>query len=108
VLRAVGPYLLMEILLPGGTLLAISLWLYRRYAVRKSAARVSRAAAFATALLIALEMGSVGFSLTGTDYLLVAEARRGRPCAMPLLEKKFVRRVDLGSAGSSLEGTPCV
>lgn len=30
-LRAVGPYVLMEILLPGGTLIAITVWLYRRY-----------------------------------------------------------------------------
>jgi hypothetical protein len=29
-LRQWGPYALMEILLPGGTLLAVGLWLYRR------------------------------------------------------------------------------
>ena len=29
--RAASPYLLLELLLPGGTLLAIALWLYRHY-----------------------------------------------------------------------------
>ena len=29
--RSVGPYLAIEILLPGGTLLALLLWVYRRY-----------------------------------------------------------------------------
>jgi hypothetical protein len=29
-LRQLAPYALMEILLPGGTLLALGLWLYRR------------------------------------------------------------------------------
>jgi len=28
--RDVGPYLLLEILLPGGTLLALALWLYQQ------------------------------------------------------------------------------
>jgi hypothetical protein len=28
--RDMGPYLLVEILLPGGSLLALALWLYRR------------------------------------------------------------------------------
>jgi hypothetical protein len=28
-MQALGPYLLMELLLPGGTLFALSLWLYR-------------------------------------------------------------------------------
>ncbi len=43
VLRAVGPYVLLELLLPGGTLIAICLWLYRRYAARKSQVRLSPA-----------------------------------------------------------------
>ena len=30
--RAFGPYLAIEILLPGGSLLALLLWLYRTYA----------------------------------------------------------------------------
>jgi hypothetical protein len=30
ILRKVGPYAAMEILLPGGTLMALLLWLYRR------------------------------------------------------------------------------
>jgi hypothetical protein len=29
--EALGPYLLVELLLPGGSLIALSLWLYRRY-----------------------------------------------------------------------------
>ena len=29
-LRGLGPYLLVELILPGGTLLALLLWLYRR------------------------------------------------------------------------------
>lgn len=29
--RAIGPYAAIEIILPGGTLLALLLWLYRRY-----------------------------------------------------------------------------
>ena len=28
-MQALGPYLLVELLLPGGTLIALSLWLYR-------------------------------------------------------------------------------
>lgn len=28
--RSASPYLLLELLLPGGTLIAIALWLYRR------------------------------------------------------------------------------
>ena len=31
-LRAVGPYLLIELLLPGGTLFALLLWLSQRFA----------------------------------------------------------------------------
>jgi hypothetical protein len=30
-LRAVGPYAAIEIILPGGTLLALLLWMYRRH-----------------------------------------------------------------------------
>jgi uncharacterized membrane protein len=30
-LRRLGPYAAIELLLPGGSLLAIALWLYRRY-----------------------------------------------------------------------------
>jgi hypothetical protein len=29
--RSASPYLLVEVLLPGGTLIALLLWLYRRY-----------------------------------------------------------------------------
>jgi hypothetical protein len=32
VAQKAGPYLLIEIILPGGTLLALALWLYRRHA----------------------------------------------------------------------------
>ena len=34
--QRIGPYLLIEMLLPGGTLLALSLFLYRRYSKRMS------------------------------------------------------------------------
>lgn len=30
--RSIGPYLAIELLLPGGSLLALLLWLYRTYA----------------------------------------------------------------------------
>ena len=36
--RSFGPYLAIELLLPGGSLLALLLWLYRTYA-RPAAAR---------------------------------------------------------------------
>jgi hypothetical protein len=37
VIKALGPYAAIEILLPGGTLIAIGLWLYRHYRKRKAA-----------------------------------------------------------------------
>ena len=49
--RALGPYLLLEILMPGGTLLALLLFLYRRRkveiesAVSRTADAVTRAGA---------------------------------------------------------------
>jgi hypothetical protein len=36
-LRQLAPYALIELLLPGGTLLALGLWLYRRRKVRLAA-----------------------------------------------------------------------
>ena len=30
-LRQLGPYLAIELILPGGSLIALALWLYRRY-----------------------------------------------------------------------------
>jgi hypothetical protein len=35
--KALGPYAAIEILLPGGTLIAVGLWLYRSYRKRKAA-----------------------------------------------------------------------
>jgi hypothetical protein len=35
--KDLGPYAAIEILLPGGTLIAIGLWLYRSYRKRKAA-----------------------------------------------------------------------
>jgi hypothetical protein len=35
VVRQLGPYAAIELLLPGGSLLAILLWLYRRYRARQ-------------------------------------------------------------------------
>ena len=44
--RKMGPYVLLELLLPGGTLFALTLFLYRHPgAVRSYAGRVRRAAA---------------------------------------------------------------
>jgi hypothetical protein len=37
-LRRLGPYAAIELLLPGGSLLAILLWLYRRHRLRASSA----------------------------------------------------------------------
>lgn len=37
VIKDLGPYAVIEILLPGGTLIAIALWLYRSYRKRKAA-----------------------------------------------------------------------
>jgi len=36
-LRALAPYAVIELLLPGGSLIALSLWLYRRYKDRVAA-----------------------------------------------------------------------
>lgn len=33
-LRAIGPYLLVELIMPGGSLLALLLWLYNHRAAR--------------------------------------------------------------------------
>jgi hypothetical protein len=32
--RALSPYLLVEVLLPGGTVIALGLWLFRRFGKR--------------------------------------------------------------------------
>jgi len=37
VMRQLGPYAAIELLLPGGTLLAILLWLYRRHQLARQA-----------------------------------------------------------------------
>ena len=37
VIKNLGPYAAIEILLPGGTLIAIGLWLYRYYRKRRAA-----------------------------------------------------------------------
>ena len=37
-LRSVGPYLLIELVLPGGTLFALALWLSQRFGKRKETA----------------------------------------------------------------------
>ncbi|MGE5128071.1 MAG: hypothetical protein ACM3IK_00425 [Sphingomonadaceae bacterium] len=39
--RKLGPYILLEMLLPGGTLFALLLFLYRRSQVVRSAARAT-------------------------------------------------------------------
>ena len=34
--RGFGPYLLVELLLPGGSLIALLMWLFQRYSKRKT------------------------------------------------------------------------
>jgi hypothetical protein len=46
-LRSIGPYAAIEILLPGGTLIALLLWLSRRGAFTTSVDRGQRSAATA-------------------------------------------------------------
>lgn len=43
--RSVGPYMAIEILLPGGTLIALLLWLSRRGAFTTHASRVRQSTA---------------------------------------------------------------
>jgi hypothetical protein len=38
-LKELGPYAAIEIILPGGTLIALALWLYRRHRARTAAKR---------------------------------------------------------------------
>ena len=40
-MRRLGPYVLLEMLLPGGTLFALALFLYRRSHVARSAANAT-------------------------------------------------------------------
>ena len=40
--RELGPYAALELLLPGGTILAVLLWLYRRHQCNACVARVAR------------------------------------------------------------------
>jgi len=47
ILRQLGPYAAMEILLPGGTLMALLLWLYRRSGRVRTQVRASESAAYA-------------------------------------------------------------
>jgi hypothetical protein len=47
ILRRVGPYAAMEILLPGGTLMALLLWLYRRSGYVRAPARTPESVAYA-------------------------------------------------------------
>ena len=42
--RAVGPYLFVELLLPGGTLLALLLWLYQQWRKQRPGEHLSAAA----------------------------------------------------------------
>jgi hypothetical protein len=46
ILRQLGPYVVMEILLPGGTLMALLLWLYRRGAEVRARVDTSQSAAY--------------------------------------------------------------
>jgi hypothetical protein len=40
--RSFSPYLLIEVLLPGGTLIALFLWLFRRYQKGNADARLAQ------------------------------------------------------------------
>ena len=39
--RTLGPYIAIELLLPGGSLLALALWLYRKLAARRLHTRIA-------------------------------------------------------------------
>jgi hypothetical protein len=47
ILRQLGPYAAIEILLPGGTLMALLLWLYRRSVYVRARVRTQESAAYA-------------------------------------------------------------
>jgi hypothetical protein len=47
ILRQLGPYAAIEILLPGGTLMALLLWLYRRSVSVRARVRTAESAAYA-------------------------------------------------------------
>lgn len=47
ILRQIGPYAVIEILLPGGTLMALLLWLYRRSTHLRAPARTPESVAHA-------------------------------------------------------------
>ena len=47
ILRKVGPYAAMELLLPGGTLMALIVWLYRRSGYVRAPARTPESVAYA-------------------------------------------------------------
>jgi hypothetical protein len=47
ILRRLGPYAAIEILLPGGTLMALLLWLYRRSVYTRARVRTAEQAAYA-------------------------------------------------------------
>jgi hypothetical protein len=47
ILRKVGPYAALEILLPGGTLMALLLWLYRRSGCVRAPVRTPESVAYA-------------------------------------------------------------
>jgi len=52
--QKLGPYFLVELLLPGGTLIAMLLWLYRRYArPRIERSRIARVAITVSAMGLA-------------------------------------------------------
>jgi hypothetical protein len=63
-IRSLGPYVLIELLLPGGTLFAVLLWLYRR-----TAAGSSRSIHVAKAAPSAVE-----FAVTATRLPVLAAA----------------------------------
>jgi len=44
-LRSLGPYAAIELLLPGGSLIALLLWLYRRHSAARCAAAATGTAA---------------------------------------------------------------
>ena len=72
VLRQLGPYVAIEILLPGGTLMALLLWLYRRNVYASAQARTSAANRLSAAVS--------GVGPCGRAHLHSADDRRVPRC----------------------------
>jgi len=65
ILRQLGPYAAIELLLPGGTLMALLLWLYRRSVSLRASVRSQEAAAY-THLCMECGVANGHFEFLGT------------------------------------------